>query len=118
MTIRVLLKQLHMLAGEMGADTEVRMHVTGKSSVITEVARIEYVRGSIALIKGRKTKEKAKDEDSRILQRQRSRSFRNRCRQRGQCQRCGGPIDGDRKTQCKACGEFRQAKAKQAVKAA
>jgi len=115
MTIRTLLKHLHNLAGELGADSEVRMLCSSKSAAIFDVQPTNRIGSSIALLRAKTPRQHSQDEDTRIKNRELSRAWRNRKAKEGRCLRCSGPVEVGRKTDCKACADFR--KAKRAAKA-
>ena len=90
MTLRVLLKKLHGVAAQLGADTEV--HISGLR-VPTDILEVKPRRGYAVLFLA----QDPSDENAK-----KRASYHQRVAQ-GLCSRCGEPMNGVDAVTCESC---------------
>lgn len=111
MTIRTALQQLHQLAAQLGADTPLRVLVTGKSSEADSFTATTHQTGTVVILKSRRwSRRRREDPDLHERQLGYQRKRWKTCRDNRLCARCKAPLEEGRVASCKGCAEFRRQK--------
>lgn len=111
MTLRILLQQLHQMAGELGADTPVRLLITGRSTPLDSVTHLVRGSGDAVLLRATPYRKRAtKEPELKIRQQGYVQAWRNRRIASGKCVRCGEDRGDSKTTSCNTCKEIRRLK--------